>query len=371
VSGRKRRSLALSLGVLAALAAAAAHEASGEAAAPTPAARGALQLDAPAPGALLRQGEPRVEVRGRAVAELFGADVVIALDASNSALLASGVDLDGDGVVGATREFADDEGRFVRSHSGWTSDADDSILLAEYAAADALLDALSARQNRVGLLTYTAQPRARAPVGPPERARAALSQLRVVEDRSGTDLARAMRAASAMLDDAADGGAQRPRALLLCSDGEPSAPPPAYMAKRRALREAARLAERQVALYVLAFGVAHLRSEEGKEELDFLRELAAAAGGVLVEVDAPRGLLDDLPPAAPRPRSLEIANLTTGAAADSLRLAPDGGFAAWLPLAPGRNELEVRALWQNGRSESLRRVVHFEAGDAGATRELR
>jgi hypothetical protein len=364
VSYPDRRSLPALL-LLAALGAAAARSAAGETLVTAAAARGALELDSPQPGELLRQPEAQVEVRGRAGAELFDADVVIALDASNSALLASGVDLDGDGVVGATRAFAEDEGRFVRSHPGWTTDGGDSILRAEYVAAEALLEALAARQNRVGLLTYTAKPRARAAVGPPERARAALSMLRVMEDPTGTDMARAMRAASAMLDDALLDGPGRPRALLLCSDGEPTVPQPRYMAKRKALREAARLAERQIALYVLAFG-ARVHQEQGSDDLDFLRELAAAAGGVLVPVDAPARLLEDLPPARIRPRSLEIANLTTGAPAHSLQVAPDGKFAAWLPLVPGMNELEVRASWQDGRRESLRRVFHFEGGAAGA-----
>ena len=361
---RERRRLPVLL-VLAALGAAAAGPASGDAPVAPPAARGTLQLDAPAPDARLRQPEALVEVRGRAGAELFDGDLVIALDQSNSSLLASGVDLDGDGVVGATREFAEDKHRVKRSASGWTTDPDDTILLAEYAAAGALIDALGARQNRIGLLGYTATPRARAPVGSPGQARYALAQLGVVEDITGTDLGRAIRAAAAMIEAAPDLGAPRPRALLLCSDGEPTVPEPKYSAKRYALKQAAMLAERKIALYVLAFG-ARLRTDKGKDDLDFLRELAAAARGVLVEVDSPSRLLQDLPPAEPKPQWLEIANLTTGQPARSLRVAADGVFAAWLPLAPGANELEVRASWQDGRRESLRRVVHFEADQGHA-----
>jgi hypothetical protein len=97
-----------------------------------------------------------------------------------------------------------------------------------------------------------------------------------------------------------------------------------------------------------------------------LRALARAARGLLVPVEAPAQLLRDLPPAHAQPSALEIANLTTGEPAHDLRLGPDGAFEAWLPLAPGTNELRVRASWADGRSESLRRSVHFERVSASA-----
>ena len=327
--------------------------------------RGSLRVDAPAPDERVTSAEPLVHVRGRVGAELFDADVVIALDASNSALLASGIDLDGDGVVGVTRPFAEDAGRVDTRHGAWTSDPDDSILLAELAGAHAMVDALGQRRDRVGVLTYTAHPTLRAAVGAPDEARRALDAVEVVEDPTGTDVARALRAAAELLGAAPRGGPGRARAILLCSDGEPTVPQPRYTAKQRALRGASELAAQGITLYVLAFG-AQLHEPKHADDLEFLRALAEAGGGPMVEVDAPARLLEDLPPAHARPPALAVDNATSGAAARSLRLAPDGVFDALLPLVPGSNEVRVRASWGDGRDESLTRTVHYEGGAAPA-----
>jgi hypothetical protein len=156
-----------------------------------------LRVDAPTEGA--RASTAEVEVRGRIGAELSDADVVLALDVSNSSLLASGSDLDGDGTVGATREFAEDAGRFATSHPHWTTDGDDSMLRAELVASRALIGALGPRRNRIGLLTYTSQVRVRAEVGAPDGALRALDAVPIAEDRSGTDVSQALRHAALLL----------------------------------------------------------------------------------------------------------------------------------------------------------------------------
>ena len=71
-----------------------------------------------------------VEVRGRAPAsDLYASDIVIAIDLSNSALLASGVDLDHDGTVGTTRRWAKNGGGRGRPPRRWTSDRGDTIII--------------------------------------------------------------------------------------------------------------------------------------------------------------------------------------------------------------------------------------------------
>jgi len=362
VHRRERRRPLLALWLTVASCASARAGADAAPAAPS-ARRTALQIEAPADNERVRRPDAQVEVRGRIGAELYEADVVLALDVSNSSLLASGNDLDGDGEVGATRAFAEDAGRFVTSHPRWTSDADDSMLRAELVAAHALVDALAPRRNRIGVLTYTSSVRVRAGVGPPESARRALDAVPIAEDRSGTDVSQALRHAGLLLERTTHASSLRPRAVLLCSDGEPTVPQPRYEARQKALREAAQLAESGIAFYVLAFG-AHLREERGEDDLAFLRALADAGRGVLVEVDAPGRLLEDLSPAAVAPDALEIVNVTTGEVARSLRVAPDGRFVAQLHLERGANVLRVRASWRDGRSESAWRTVRYEAKEA-------
>jgi hypothetical protein len=65
-----------------------------------------------------------------------------------------------------------------------------------------------------------------------------------------------------------------------------------------------------------------------------------------------------------RPRELEIENVTKHAQATSLRVFPDGRFDAVVPLEPGANTLEIRAVLADGHRETIRRLVHYEAGPA-------
>src|SRR5262245_15786411 len=61
-----------------------------------------LELATPADGTRLEAVVPLVDVRGRAGAGAHGPqDVVLAIDTSGSVFQASGIDLDGDGIVGA------------------------------------------------------------------------------------------------------------------------------------------------------------------------------------------------------------------------------------------------------------------------------
>ncbi|MFB3117691.1 MAG: hypothetical protein ACE1ZP_02905, partial [Myxococcota bacterium] len=63
-----------------------------------------------------------------------------------------------------------------------------------------------------------------------------------------------------------------------------------------------------------------------------------------------------------RPKELEIENVTKHARATSLRVFPDGRFEALVPLEPGPNTLEIRAVLADGHRTTLRRLVHYEAG---------
>jgi hypothetical protein len=161
----------------------------------------------------------------------------------------------------------------------------------------------------------------------------------------------------------------RPARTSRARVAQPTVPQPRYTAKRRSLREASRLAAQGVSLYVLAFGT-RLHDPEHAGDLEFLRALAAAGGGLLVEVEAPARLLEDLPAAHPQPAALEVENATAGEPARSLRLAPDGAFDAWLPLVPGENELRVHARWPDGRDEWLTRTVHFASAAAASARPV-
>ena len=329
----------------------AAPAAFGETGAPEPL---GLQLDSPSPGQRVTLPTPVVEVKGRAAAsDLYSSDIVIAIDLSNSALLASGVDLDRDGTVGTTRRWAKNGGGHGRPPRRWTSDSDDIIAISELLVARILIDGLAERRNRIGVLTYTARARARAPVGSPEAALAAVAGIRIREDWSGTSIDQALREAGQMLDVAPWlRGPKRPRIVLLFSDGEPTVPSAEFYARRRAIARARDLAERGIRVCTFAFG------EDA--DLEFLSELARVTLCQLIPFERPEDLILDRVAGSLEPLALTIENLTTGQPARAVRVLPDAAFDGFAMLVPGENRIQVRATLADGRHVSATRSVHYE-----------
>ena len=179
-----------------------------------------LRIVSPQAGARVRMSIPLLEVRGRVgLEELYDGDVAIAIDLSQSALYASGLDVDADGNLGVTRRWAKSRKKlqmFDRHHDFWTSDPDDTILEAEMIAARSIIEGLAPRKNRIGVLTYTEVPRVRAWVGAPEIALASLDSIQVRMRTRGTDIGRALASATRMLEGLPAGRDRaRKRAILL------------------------------------------------------------------------------------------------------------------------------------------------------------
>ncbi|MEE2672243.1 MAG: vWA domain-containing protein [Myxococcota bacterium] len=224
-------------------------------------------------------------------AALVSSDVVLVIDRSSVSLLASGLDVDEDGVVGRTYSWVREGDSFPRPASSWTTDPDDTIHALQLRVARALVPMLALRQNRVGLLSLTLrakqqhftltrlidQPAVVVPVGPPADVLAALEKLPPARERRRSDLARSLELAAEVLDAAAPAaGVARPRAILLLSLGRPSAPGGIHWASQRALEVARELGERGISVGAVPFGAA---------DLDFLGKLTAVAGGSLVQLD--------------------------------------------------------------------------------------
>jgi hypothetical protein len=323
-----------------------------------------LLLDSPAPGKLVRLSAPVVEVSGRAAAELYASDIVIVIDLSNSALLASGADVDGDGVLGTTKRWARDGGGRGQAHRRWTTDPDDTIIRSELLAARLLVSGLGARKNRIGVLTYTGIPRVRAPIGSPDAALEAVERIRIVEDWSGTNIALALQRAARMFDETPPlPGPLRPRNILLFSDGEPTVPYSGYMAARRAIEKTRELAERKIRVCTFAFG------EDA--DMEFLSDLARLTLCRLIPFEAPQDLLIDRISKPFELRQLTIVNLTTGQPARAVRILPDGGFDGFAMLVPGKNHLRVSATLTNGRHATAVRTVRYEPAETESEQDRR
>jgi len=218
------------------------------------------------------------------------ADVVIAIDHSALALLASGVDVDKDGVVGRTRNWVEHKDSVPRPAQTWTTDSSDTVEALQLVVARALVPRLADRQNRVGLVSltlrgwthgtsvveYTDKPKTVVPVGPPDPVLAALANFPAVRETRRTDLSRLLEVAADVLDEAAPPEPLRERAIVLLSLGQPSAPNGIYWSSREAIEFAKELGERGIAVWAVPFAIANV---------DFLDELTRGTGGRVVPLE--------------------------------------------------------------------------------------
>jgi hypothetical protein len=329
----------------------------------------AIELDRPVSDQRIRQ--PTIEVSGRAgTLPFFASDVVIAIDNSTLGLVASGIDVDEDGDVGRNRSWVTQWDPLAPNAPLWTTDSGDTNQELQLRLARALVQRLADRQNRVGLTSFTfrartsgtsivrltEKPAVVVPVGEPAAVLAALDDFPTAKERRWTDLTRLLERAAELLEDATPGTEPaRQRVILLLSLGVPSAPNGIYWSSKEAIEHAGAFAERGIAVWAIPLNTA---------DPAFLAELTRGSGGKVL----PLGRLDEqfgTPiPSDLQPRELEIENITKSARASNLRLFPDGRFHAMVPLEPGANTLEIRAILADGQRETIRRQVHYEAAPA-------
>lgn len=313
---------------------------------------------------------PLLEVRGRAVAGPASPyDMVIGIDLSASTLVATGFDIDGDGVIGATRPRVLRRSGNLPSHRFWTTDPDDTVARAELLAAQRLLRRLDERWARVGIITFAGRSRVRARLGHPEDALSALESIRVTNDRSGTNLSSVIRAGVRALRDSPE---DRERILVILSDGYPTAPAPEIHARTRALRAAERAAREGVRIFAFAIG------QEALARPDALREVARLTSGRFFEVREPGEVVQHLPRLdVALLEDVSLVNGTTGATGRAVRVFRDGSFDGYVQLEPGENHLIVEARAPDGERFRVERTVHYSApgtvtvGDMARASDLR
>ena len=232
---------------------------------------------------------PPAPLSGRAGA-FFASDVVVVIDYSTVALLASGIDVDQDGIVGRNRSAATRRDGLLKPSLIWTTDSGDTVEALQLRVARALVERLAARKNRLGLLSFTLRERAEGtslvrltdkpavvvPVGPSDAVLAALADFPRAHERRRTDLTRLLERSAELLDEAVDVEPGRPRAILLLSLGQPSAPDGIYWSSRRAVGFARQLGERGIAVWAVPFGTA---------DTAFLDELTRRGGGSVVPLE--------------------------------------------------------------------------------------
>ena len=326
-----------------------------------------LEISTPSEGETVRAASGIVALRGHlGQGPRQPYDVVLAMDQSQSTLLPSGIDLDHDGVLAVltrpelgSKDVCGTPTRSASPHircrpfRSWTTDFDDAVVHAERALARSLVARLEAEGARIGVVSFSGKARIDAGIGAPERALRALAKLPIRHDQTGSNLGGAIDKSLAMLKRARAEG--RAAAVLLVTDGVPTAPISDEVAEQVARGAAERARAAKIPVYVF-----QIRSEEDVDTV-LLAEMAERTGGRRIYVDAPGRLSFALPsPGEGALEAVEIQNRTLDRPARATRLYPGGAFDAFVPLAAGENALELRARLSGGGQIELRRTVYFE-----------
>ncbi|MGI9431817.1 MAG: vWA domain-containing protein [Myxococcota bacterium] len=336
---------------------------------------------------------PVVAVSGYAGARSRrGQDLVIVVDVSDSTLESTGVDLDGDGPDGATDPLLVDwllrqpdvSERLVERVQ--EEDFDDSVLMAELAAAYELIDRVDPRLFRVGLVAFSGHAWLVTPLGATRSELIdGLDHLRwnFFYGSGGTDFVDAVRVSAAALDPpvppdaladapteaaAAEGEEEvlADRAILFLSDGAPTGVAGRSKAEESALAAAREAADRGIRVFTYAIG------PQAIQALDVYRGMAELSGGRFEKIERPADAVPalrsvDLTDVA----ELSVENLTTGGEARAVRLFPDGSFDGMVELSEGPNRLRFTALAHNGsRDVAERRVLYAEPENLTAEERL-
>jgi hypothetical protein len=292
---------------------------------------------------------------------------MVVIDTSESTALPAGVDVDGDGTLGQP------EARAARS-----TDPGDSILAAEVAAAKTLVAGLDPRSTRVGVVSFAGE------AGSTRTGRVRIERAALTREPLTSDPRRLRRALDAVQAEGASGmthmaagidlatlellgleGAlsrhdpETTKAILFFTDGEPTLPSLDSAAANVGAVLAAAQRARRAGVRIDSFAI-------GPEALAgplAAVEMASITEGLFTPVRHPGSLVHSMSLVGfARIETLTVRNLTTERNAYAERLHADGSWDALVPVAPGRNELEVQARGAGGTEARQRLVVRCSPG---------
>jgi hypothetical protein len=331
-----------------------------------------LEIEHPLADALVGDSAG-VFVAGRALAlagETRRFDIMIAIDTSESTSNPTGVDVDGDGLLGTLLP-----GASQGLPEFGSTDPGDSILSAEVAAAAKLVGGLDPRITRVGLVAFAGEPvdarRGFADIARVVRAalteepltsdykrlHRALAELRERGARGGTHMAAGIDQASIELLGLSGSLSTRDpeseKIILFFTDGIPTLP---YWSSeagnvRAVIASAGRARRAGVRIHAFAIG------PEALEGPISTVEMAAITDGIFTPVRDPGRLVRFIEEASfAHIEAVEVRNTTSGESAFQVRIHADGSWDALVPLREGENRIEVRARASDG-AEAVKRVT--------------
>ena len=352
-------------------------------------------VQSPAPGVVLEDAVHQARITGNAFAQgdhSDAYDVMLAIDVSYSTRAASGVDVDGDGVLGANPRF-ELLPPGALPNDVLSTDPEDSVLHAAVAAAGALLDGLDPRRVRVGVVSFAGE------VDPITGMRKRIDQQDawleaplthdydsvrrtlwavLARGASGaTNFAAGVRLAIRELS-ALDGAQSEPRpqarkVILFLTDGQPTFPigrgnDPDPGDKEAAIRAAELAHKAGITLNIYALGPGALQYPK------VATEMARVTLGTFTPVQNPGDIILLLRGTSfSNIEDVVFTNLTTGEFSTDVRLSPDGSFTGYVPVQEGTNRMRVNALASDGRTGGVEFDMvfkHSTFGDRDGLTEL-
>jgi Mg-chelatase subunit ChlD len=344
-----------------------------------------ILVESPRPGAVVsdRVHQARIEGSARAEGERpLAFDVLLVIDVSGSTKTASGVDVDGDGMVGVNPQLELlPPGTFPPDVL--STDPEDTILNAEIAAARALLESLDPRRVRVGLATFAGE------MNPVTGERVRLDQQDAwLEVPLTSDFDRVRRALGAVLARGSNGGTNfaagvrlgvrelaglsgaqsqaRPhtkKVILFLTDGVPTFP----IGKGSIPEDGDTEAAVQAALLAHEAGITVNTYALGPSALSYplaATEMSRVTVGTYTPVQNPGDIIAVLQGVSfANIEDVVFTNLTTGEFSTDVRLSPDGSFFGYVPVKEGTNRVRVSALASDGTRGNLEFELFFEEAE--------
>ncbi len=325
-----------------------------------------IEIRSPRPGETIRNKTDMAPLAGLAIAgeRPTSFDVVIVLDVSGSTAYPSGIDVDGDGMLGETQRSP------ISSQPDTpNTDPDDSVLAAEVSASKALLEGLDPSRVHVGVVSFSGE------VDPVTQRRLGRGDDALLEQALTSDYASVKRSLEATLLRGPNGGTNmqagvklalrelaglpgsisRPRAqakkvILFLTDGKPSLPFGQANVEDKedmlAAIDAAQLC-RVAGVMLNVYGL-------GPSAIDYpvaATEMAKATGGLYTPVRRPGDIVAMISGVSfANIEDVVAVNLTLmeWAGPNDVLLSPDGSFQGFVPVRPGLNRIRVSALASDG-----------------------
>lgn len=336
-----------------------------------------IEIRSPRPGETIRNKTDMAPLAGLAIAgeRPTSFDVVIVLDVSGSTAYPSGIDVDGDGLLGETQRSP------ISSQPDTpNTDPDDSVLAAEVSASRALLDGLDPSRVHVGVVSFSGE------VDPVTQRRLGRGDDALLEQALTPDYAAVKRSLEATLLRGPNGGTNmqagvklalrelaglpgsisRPRAqakkvILFLTDGKPSLP----FGQANVEDKEDMLAAIDAAQLCKVAGVMLNVYGLGPSAIDYpvaATEMAKATGGLYTPVRRPGDIVAMISGVSfANIEDVVAVNLTLmeWAGPNDVLLSPDGSFQGFVPVRAGLNRIRVSALASDGSRGSTEFDLSF------------